>query len=137
MAKAQKKEKPVENQQLFQPADFLDLIAPAAVKFNFTDSYVRAACTTAVSGLRDYPAVTELACSPTSATGPASPLHLCAGWREEDAITTRPSADRLDRSNQDNLRSGVSRRRPGAFRIWPHRASAPEEPEPSYTAPCS
>ena len=36
MAKAQKKrKKPVEKPaQLFQPKDFLDLIAPAAVKFN-------------------------------------------------------------------------------------------------------
>ena len=41
MAKAQKKrKKPVEKPaQLFQPKDFLDRIAPAAVKFN-TDSYV-------------------------------------------------------------------------------------------------
>ena len=41
MAKPQKKrKKPVEKPaQLFQRKDFLDLIAPAAVKFN-TDSYV-------------------------------------------------------------------------------------------------
>ena len=40
MAKSQRKQKkPVEKPaQLFQPKDFLDLIAPAAVKFN-TDSY--------------------------------------------------------------------------------------------------
>ena len=58
MAKSQKKQKkPAEKPaQLFQPKDFLDRIAPAAVKFN-TDSYV----------LRSWP------CSPTSATGPVSP----------------------------------------------------------------
>lgn len=41
MAKSQKmQKKPAEKPaQLFQPKDFLDRIAPAAVKFN-TDSYV-------------------------------------------------------------------------------------------------
>ena len=60
MAKAQKKrkkpgEKPAET---YQPKDFLDLIAPAAVKFN-TDSYVLGGLYRCVLALRGYPAVTE------------------------------------------------------------------------------
>lgn len=60
MAKAQKKrKKPVEKPaQLFQPKDFLDLIAPAAVKFN-TDSYVLGGLYRCVLALRGYPAATE------------------------------------------------------------------------------
>ena len=63
MAKSQRKQKkPVEKPaQLFQPKDFLDLIAPAAVKFN-TDS----------SGATPPPP-RSWPYSPTSVTGPASP----------------------------------------------------------------
>ena len=60
MAKAQKKrKKPVEKPvETHQPKDFLDLIAPAAVKFN-TDSYVLGGLYRCVLALRGYPAVTE------------------------------------------------------------------------------
>ena len=60
MAKSQRKQKkPVEKPaQLFQPKDFLDLIAPAAVKFN-TDSYVLGGLYRCVLALRGYPAATE------------------------------------------------------------------------------
>ena len=60
MAKSQKmQKKPAEKPaQLFQPKDFLDRIAPAAVKFN-TDSYVLGGLYRCVLALRGYPAVTE------------------------------------------------------------------------------
>ena len=71
MAKSQRKQKkPVEKPaQLFQPKDFLDLIAPAAVKFN-TDSYVLGGLHRCVLAL---PLPGSWPCSPTSATGSASP----------------------------------------------------------------
>ena len=75
MAKAQKKrQKPVEKPvETHQPKDFLDLIAPAAVKFN-TDSYVLGGLYRCVLALRGYPpSPRSWPCSPTSATGPASP----------------------------------------------------------------
>ena len=88
MAKAQKKrKKPVEKPaQLFQPKDFLDLIAPAAVKFN-TDSYVLGGLYRCVLALRGYPAATE---------------ELAAIYHK--AV----NKNRLDRSNQDNLKRSVT-----------------------------
>lgn len=55
MAKSQKmQKKPAEKPaQLFQPKDFLDRIAPAAVKFN-TDSYVLGGLYRCVLALRGY-----------------------------------------------------------------------------------
>ena len=55
MAKTQKKRKqPVEkSMQMFQAKDFLDMIAPAAVKFN-TDSYVLGGLYRCVLALRGY-----------------------------------------------------------------------------------
>ena len=75
MAKTQKKRKqPVEKSvQMFQPKDFLDMIAPAAVKFN-TDSYALGGLYRCVLALRGYPpSLRSWPCSPTSATRPASP----------------------------------------------------------------
>ena len=59
MAKSQKKrKKPVEKSvQMFQPKDFLDMIAPAAVKFN-TDSYVLGGLYLCVFALSGYHALT-------------------------------------------------------------------------------
>ena len=75
MAKSQRKQKkPVEKPaQLFQPKDFLDRIAPAAVKFN-TDSYVLGGLYRCVLA-PGYPATSPRSwpCSPTSATEPVSP----------------------------------------------------------------
>ena len=69
MAKSQRKQKkPVEKPaQLFQPKDFLDLIAPAAVKFN-TD-YTAASWPSGATP----PPPRSWPYSPTSVTGPASP----------------------------------------------------------------
>ena len=114
MAKSQKKrKKPVEKSvQMFQPKDFLDLIAPAAVKFN-TDSYVLGGLYRCVLALRGYPAVTEeLALLSHICNRAGVTLHLYARQvtaAEEDAIYHRAvNKNRLDRSNQDNLKQSIT-----------------------------
>ena len=114
MAKAQKKrKKPVEKPaQLFQPKDFLDLIAPAAVKFN-TDSYVLGGLYRCVLALRGYPAATEeLALLSHICNRAGVTLHLYARQvtaAEEEAIYHKAvNKNRLDRSNQDNLKRSVT-----------------------------
>lgn len=95
MAKSQRKQKkPVEKPaQLFQPKDFLDLIAPAAVKFN-TDSYVLGGLYRCVLALRGYPAATEeLALLSHICNRAGVTLHLYARQvtaAEEDAIYRPP-----------------------------------------------
>ena len=114
MAKRQKKrKKPVEKSvQMFQPKDFLDMIAPAAVKFN-TDSYVLGGLYRCVLALRGYPAVTEeLALLSHICNKAGVTLHLYARQvtaAEEDAIYHKAvNKNRLDRSNQDNLKRSVT-----------------------------
>ena len=114
MAKSQKKrKKPVEKSvQMFQPKDFLDLIAPAAVKFN-TDSYALGGLYRCVLALRGYPAVTEeLALLSHICNKAGVTLHLYARQvtaAEEDAIYHRAvNKNRLDRSSQDNLKRSVT-----------------------------
>ena len=114
MAKAQKKrKKPVEKPaQLFQPKDFLDLIAPAAVKFN-TDSYVLGGLYRCVLALRGYPAATEeLALLSHICNRAGVTLHLYArqvtAAAEEAIYHKAVNKNRLDRSNQDNLKRSVT-----------------------------
>ena len=114
MAKTQKKRKqPVEKSvQMFQPKDFLDMIAPAAVKFN-TDSYVLGGLYRCVLALRGYPAVTEeLALLSHICNRAGVTLHLYARQvtaAEEDAIYHKAvNKNRLDRSSQDNLKRSVT-----------------------------
>ena len=114
MAKSQKKrKKPVEKSvQMFQPKDFLDMIAPAAVKFN-TDSYVLGGLYRCVLALRGYPAVTEeLALLSHICNRAGVTLHLYTRQvtaAEEDAIYHRAvNKNRLDRSSQDNLKRSVT-----------------------------
>ena len=114
MAKSQKKrKKPVEKSvQMFQPKDFLDMIAPAAVKFN-TDSYVLGGLYRCVLALRGYPAVTEeLALLYHICNRAGVTLHLYTRQvtaAEEDAIYHRAvNKNRLDRSSQDNLKRSVT-----------------------------
>ena len=114
MAKAQKKrKKPVEKPaETYQPKDFLDLIAPAAVKFN-TDSYVLGGLYRCVLALRGYPAVTEdLALLSHICNRAGVTLHLYARQvtaAEEDAIYHEAvNKNRLDRSSQDNLKRSVT-----------------------------
>ena len=114
MTKNQKKrKKPVEKAvQMYQPKDFLDLIAPAAVKFN-TDSYVLGGLYRCVLALRGYPAVTEeLALFSHICNRAGVTLHLYARQvtaAEEDAIYHKAvNKNRLDRSNQDNLKRSVT-----------------------------
>ena len=98
--------------QLFQSKDFLDLIAPAAVKFN-TDSYVLGGLYRCVLALRGYPAVTEeLALLSHICNRAGVTLHLYARQvtaAEEDAIYHKAvNKNRLDRSSQDNLKRSVT-----------------------------
>ena len=114
MANAQKRRKKPAEKSLpaFQPKDFLDLIAPAAVKFN-TDSYVLGGLYRCVLALRGYPAVTEeLALLSHICNRAGVTLHLYTRQvtaAEEDAIYHRAvNKNRLDRSSQDNLKRSVT-----------------------------
>ena len=114
MAKSQKmQKKPAEKPaQLFQPKDFLDRIAPAAVKFN-TDSYVLGGLYRCVLALRGYPAATEeLALLSHICNRAGVTLHLYArqvtAAAEEAIYHKAVNKNRLDRSNQDNLKRSVT-----------------------------
>ena len=114
MPKAQKKrKKPAENSaEIFRPKDFLDLIAPAAVKFN-TDSYVLGGLYRCALALRGYPAATEeLALLSHICNRAGITLHLYARQvtaAEEDAIYHKAvNKNRLDRSSRDDLKRSVT-----------------------------
>ena len=67
MAKKQKKKKAASKPEVVQPKDFLDMTAPAAVKFN-TDSYILGSTYRCALALRGYPAwstaPSSLSCAP-------------------------------------------------------------------------
>ena len=92
--------------------DFLDLIAPTAVKFN-TDHYICGGTYRCTLALRSYPASTEeLALLSHICNRAGVTLHLYARQvtaAEEEAIYHKAvNKNRLDRSNQDNLKRSVT-----------------------------
>ena len=94
------------------PKDFLDMIAPAAVKFN-TDSYVLGSSFRCTLALRSYPSTTEelaLLCHLGEKSGVALHIYIRqATAGEEDAIIhNAQNKNRMDRGNTNNMRRSIN-----------------------------
>ena len=113
--KARKKKKaksPVKPAPAPHPKDFLDLIAPTAVKFN-TDNYICGGTFRCAMALRGYPTSTE-ALALLRHLGEKSGVTLTIYARqvtaaEEDAILhNAQNKNRMDRSNTNNMKQSVT-----------------------------
>lgn len=95
-----------------RPKDFLDLIAPTAVKFN-TDNYICGGTCRCAMALRGYPTSTE-ALALLRHLGEKSGVTLAIYARqvtaaEEDAILhNAQNKNRMDRSNTNNMKQSVT-----------------------------
>ena len=113
MAKKQKrKKKTPASAEVVQPKDFLDMIAPAAVKFN-TDSYILGSSYRCVLALRGYPASTEelaLLCHLGEKSGTL--LHIFVRQvpaAEEDAILhNAQNKNRMDRNSTSSMKQSIT-----------------------------
>ena len=112
MAKKQKKKKAASKPEVVQPKDFLDMTAPAAVKFN-TDSYILGSTYRCALALRGYPASTEelaLLCYLGEKSGVL--LHVFIRQvppAEEDAILhNAQNKNRMDRSSTTNMKQSIT-----------------------------
>lgn len=113
--KAQKKKKgntSTKNVESPAPKNFLDLIAPTAVKFN-TDYYICGGTYRCVMALRGYPTSTE-ALALLRHLGEKSGVALSIYTRrvsaaEEDSILQNAhNKNRMDRSNTNNMKQSVT-----------------------------
>ena len=113
MAKNQKqKKKPAAEAAPPRPKEFLDLIAPAAVKFN-TDHYILGGTYRTVMALRTYPPITEeLALLRRLGEMEGVTLHLSTREvtaAEENAILhAAANKTRMERSNLNNMKQSVT-----------------------------
>ena len=113
MAKNQRqKKKPAAEAAPPRPKEFLDLIAPAAVKFN-TDHYIMGGTYRSVMALRTYPPVTEeLALLRRLGEMEGVTLHLSTREvtaAEENAILhAAANKTRMERSNLNNMKQSVT-----------------------------
>ena len=112
MAKKQKKKGRAVKPAAPRVKDFLDMIPPAAVKFN-TDSYVLGGTFRCALALRSYPATTEelaLLCHLGEKSGVALHVYIRqATAGEEDAIIhNAQNKNRMDRGNTNNMRRSIT-----------------------------
>ena len=112
MAKKQKKKGRVLKPAAPRVKDFLDIIAPAAVKFN-TDSYVLGSSFRCTLALRSYPTTTEelaLLCHLGEKSGVVLHIYIRqATAGEEDAIIhNAQNKNRMDRGNTNNMRRSIN-----------------------------
>ena len=113
MAKKQKKKKKAAAKtETAQVKDFLDMIAPAAVRFN-TDSSVLGSSFRCTLALRSYPASTgELALLSHLGEKSGVPLHIYIRQvpaAEEDAILhNAQNKNRMDRSSTSNMKQSIT-----------------------------
>ena len=112
MAKKQKKKGRAVKPAAPRVKDFLDMIAPAAVKFN-TDSYVLGGTFRCALALRSYPATTEelaLLCHLGEKSGVALHVYIRqATAGEEDAIIhNAQNKNRMDRGDTSNMRRSIT-----------------------------
>ena len=112
MAKKQKKKVRAVKPVAPRVKDFLDMIAPAAVKFN-TDSYVLGGTFRCALALRSYPATTEelaLLCHLGEKSGVVLHVYIRqATAGEEDAIIhNAQNKNRMDRGNTSNMRRSIN-----------------------------
>ena len=107
-----KKGKTAPQAQEVRPKDFLDLIAPAAVKFN-TDHYICGSMYHCTLALRSYPATTE-ELALLRHLGEKSGVTLSIYTRqvsaaEENAILhNAENKNRMDRSNTNSMKQAVT-----------------------------
>ena len=110
--KPQKKKAPTRPSSEFKPKDFLDMIAPTAVRFN-TDGFILGNTYRCVLALRSYPTSTE-ELALLRHLGEKSGVTLRVYARkvtpaEESAILHNASnKSRMERSNTDNLKQSVT-----------------------------
>jgi len=112
MAKKQRKKGKTVKPVVPRVKDFLDMIAPAAVKFN-TDSYVLGSSFRCTLALRSYPTTTEelaLLCHLGEKSGVALHIYIRqATAGEEDAIIhNAQNKNRMDRGNTNNMRRSLN-----------------------------
>ena len=112
MAKKQRKKGKTVKPVVPRVKDFLDMIAPAAVKFN-TDSYVLGSSFRCTLALRSYPTTTEelaLLCHLGEKSGVALHIYIRqATAGEEDAIIhNAQNKNRMDRGNTNNMRRSIN-----------------------------
>ena len=112
MAKKQKKKKKAAKPETAPVKDFLDMIAPAAVRFN-TDSSVLGSSCRCTLALRSYPASTgELALLSHLGEKSGVLLHIYIRQvpaAEEDAILhNAQNKNRMDRSSTSNMKQSIT-----------------------------
>jgi len=110
--KQKKKNTPSKQPVVSRPKEFLDLIAPAAVKFN-TDHFILGGTYRSVVALRSYPPTTEeLALLRRLGEMAGVTLRLSARrvtTAEEDAIIhAATNKNRMERSNFSNIKQSVT-----------------------------
>ena len=113
MAKKQKK-KPSRTSQPSAPRvkDFLDMTAPAAVKFN-TDSYILGSSFRCTLALRSYPTTTEelaLLCHLGEKSGVVLHIYIrqATAGEEDTIIHNAQNKNRMDRGNTNNMRRSIN-----------------------------
>ena len=112
MAKKQKKKKKAAKPEAAPVKDFLDMIAPAAVRFN-TDSSVLGSSCRCTLALRSYPASTgELALLSHLGEKSGVLLHIYIRQvpaAEEDTILhNAQNKNRMDRSSTNNMKQSIT-----------------------------
>ena len=112
MAKKKAKKKKKAPEQAVRPKDYLDMIAPAAVKFN-TDHFILGSRYHTVLSIKSYPPMTdELALLRRVGDMGGVNLRLTARQvtpAEEDAILhAAANKSRMERSNTSNLKQSVT-----------------------------
>lgn len=110
--KKRRKKKPGKGSPVSRPKEFLDLIAPAAVKFN-TDYFILGSTYHSVMAIRGYPPVTEeLALLRRLGEKGGVNIHLSTrlvSVAEEDAILhAATNKNRMERSNVSNVKQSVT-----------------------------
>ena len=114
MAKKQKnkKKKTAAKVEIVQPKDFLDMIAPAAVRFN-TDHYIMGGVYRSTMALRGYPTSTdELALLQHLGDKSGVLLHIfirqVTPAEEKAIIHNATNRSRLERSNTNDMKQSIT-----------------------------
>ncbi len=112
MAKKQKKKKAQTANTATPPKDFLDMIAPAAVKFN-TDSYILGSTYHCTLALRGYPTSTEeLALLRHLGEKNGVSLHIytrqVSAAEEKAILHNAQNKNRMDRSSTNDMKQSIT-----------------------------
>jgi len=110
--KTQKKKGKTNPESLAAPKDFLDMIAPAAVKFN-TDHYILGSSYRCVLALRSYPASTEelaLLCGLGEKSGVLLHIYIrqVSAAEEDNILHNAQNKNRMDRSSTSSMKQSIT-----------------------------